>query len=192
MVARSHARCPEEELVNLIATIDESDSRGVEQLERMLDAYPCDARLYYVKGLMLASWAEYGLACAEMRRAVELAPNYWLAWFQLGFLLLKSGRTAEAEKEWQQLIALSPDNYLRLFADGLRCRARNDFGEAARLLSEGIRNNQEYAPLNPEMKAIVRAMSRAASSSTGGPLSQMASWLRHRVASPGADNKGDQ
>ena len=90
-----------------------------------------------------------------MRHAVDLAPDYAIARFQLGFLLLTSGEPHAAQEAWGPLYALSTDNYLRLFVLGLCHLIRDEFADAIRVLQDGIALNRNNPAMNRDMKLII-------------------------------------
>jgi hypothetical protein len=95
-----------------------------------------------------------------MRRAVDLAPDYAIARFQLGFLLLTSGEPHAAQEAWGPLHALPESNYLNIFVRGLCHLIRDEFDDTVRLLQEGIDRNTENAPMNADMQLIIDEVRR--------------------------------
>ena len=83
--------CPEDRLLALVGVLGEDEASGMRQLETLLSNYPGDPRLHFLKGSVLAGNQDYVAARDVMRRAVDLAPDYPIARFQLGFLLLTCG-----------------------------------------------------------------------------------------------------
>ena len=57
---------------------------------------------------MLQGKADEAVACYQ--RAIEIDPNFAEARFNMGLLLDRNGRTAEAIAQWQEAIRLRPDN----------------------------------------------------------------------------------
>jgi tetratricopeptide (TPR) repeat protein len=127
----------------------------MEQLEALLTAYPQDARLHFMKGSLLAGSEDYAAARVSMRRAVDLAPDFAVARFQLGFLLLTSGEPYPAQEAWGPLHALPKNHYLRLFVDGLCHLIRDEFEDTIRMLEAGIAGNSENLPMNRDMQLII-------------------------------------
>ena len=91
----------------------------------------------------------------RVRRAVDLAPEFAIARFQLGFFLLTSGEPAEALSVWGPLAMLPKENYLRMFVAGLTHLIRDEFDETIRNLEQGIAANPENPPLNRDMQLII-------------------------------------
>lgn len=149
------ALCPEAKVGDLLALLGSDQDRGVAALDVLLSEYPNDPRMHFLKGSMLAGRQEYAAARACMRHAVDLAPDYAVARFQLGFLLLTSGEPYAAQETWGPLHALPAKHHLRLFVDGLCHLIRDEFDDTIRLLEEGIAANQENAPMNRDMQLII-------------------------------------
>ena len=92
------------------------------------------AKLLYFLG---AEYAEIGLhdrAVEHMREALEVDSTLTVCRFQLGLLLLLSGKHQEAETVWS-LLEAAP---YALFKEGLLALANNDIAMAKRSLSDGI------------------------------------------------------
>ena len=147
--------CPPEQLTEALALIQHDDEKGLERLEALLGDYPRDPRLHFLKGSVLAGVRRYDEGLQAMRTAVQIAPGYAIARFQLGFLELTSGQALAAEETWLPLEALPADNPLQLFARGLKHLARDEFERAEADLREGMRLNRELPQLNNDMQLIL-------------------------------------
>lgn len=146
--------CPPEEITELLRLMQSgggADSRLVDLLAR----YPADGRLHFLHGSMLATGKQYEAAREAMARAVQLAPYFWIARFQLGLLELSSGLPAESAQTLAPLGDLAADNPLRLFAAGLIALMQDDFTGAVGNLRQGIGRNTENAPLNKDMQMLI-------------------------------------
>ena len=150
----AHTLCPDDRLTGLIALAGD-DVRGTRELDTLLGQYPKDPRLLFLKGSLLAGRQDYAGARAAMRHAVDLAPDYAIARFQLGLLLLTCGEPHAAQEAWGPLHALPADNCLRLFVLGLNHLIRDEFDDTIRLLKEGMAQNRDNLPLNRDMQLIV-------------------------------------
>lgn len=126
-------------------------------LDRLLDLYAGDPRLHFMKGSLLAGLQRYGEAREAMHAAVEIAPDYALARFQLGFLALTSGDTSGARAIWLPLLNLPAEDPLNLFVQGLGAMLANHFEDAIGLLEAGIGRNA-LVPLNQNMALLVQEM----------------------------------
>jgi tetratricopeptide (TPR) repeat protein len=147
--------CPDPSMQSAIAILQGNDEAGLAELDRLLGKYPLDARLYFLKGSVLAGVQRYVDGRAAMQKAVEVAPGFELARFQLGFLELTSGLAADAAATWEPFGSLEPDAPFRLLSDGLNCLARDDFAEADRLLRRGMAANAEHPLINGDMQLLL-------------------------------------
>lgn len=147
--------CPQSALNEALELVEADDARGLERIDALTVRYAGDPRLHFLRGSVLAGLQRYDEALPAMRRAVDLAPGFALARFQLGLLELSSGDAVAAEAIWAPLDALSPDDPLLLFAAGLRHLMRDEFAETVRLLREGIALNADNPALNRDMRLVV-------------------------------------
>lgn len=67
-------------------------------------AMPFNALIRYEEGLFRISLKDGDGALADFQKAVELEPYYAAAWANLGFLLRKKGRKAEARSDFQRAL----------------------------------------------------------------------------------------
>ncbi|HEY2710703.1 MAG TPA: hypothetical protein VGI95_21870 [Caulobacteraceae bacterium] len=148
-------QCPPDLLGQVLSAVKVSEVRGMELLDVTLRDYPGDPRLHFLRGSLLAGRQLYEEARREMAAAVQLAPGYAVARFQLGFLELTSGLPREAEATWGPLDALDEHHPLRLFAAGLRHLAHDRFGECIAALRQGMEVNIENPPINADMQLIL-------------------------------------
>lgn len=155
MTGSTAAFCDEDRLSQLMARLSTDESEGIRELDMLLASYPDDPRLHFLQGSFLAAGSEYARAASAMRRAVDLEPDYHLARFQLGFLLLTSGQPYAAQEAWGPLHGLPRNHYLRLFVEGLCHLIRDEFSDAIALLREGMDLNQDNAPMNADMQLVI-------------------------------------
>lgn len=168
-----HRLCPESRLSEMFATLRTDPVRGAKDLEGLLAHYPEDARLHFMRGSLLAGEQDYAAARTAMRRAVDLAPDYPIARFQLGLLLLTCGEAYPAQETWGPLHNLPRDHYLRLFVEGLMCLVRDDFAGTIRLLEQGIAANHENPPLNRDMQMVIDEVRAKSGGMTKGAASSV-------------------
>ena len=148
-------RCTDREISDLIDVHKKDVSRGFRELEQSLEVCPNDPRLHFLKGSWLAGQEDYVAARRSMRHAIDFAPNYSTARFQLGLLELTSGEAIAAQETWGPLHALPQTHYVRLFVTGLCHLIRDEFADAVRCLEEGISLNHENEPMNRDMRMVV-------------------------------------
>lgn len=147
--------CSDEEMNQLLAAMQSDAPDELGFAERLIDAYPEDARLHFLRGSLLAGSGRPIEAHASLSRAVALAPDFALARFQLGFFELTSGEAARALATWEPLNVLPEDHYLAHFVAGLRQLIADRFAEATAALQAGIAVNDENPPLNRDMQLII-------------------------------------
>jgi tetratricopeptide (TPR) repeat protein len=178
------ALCPDDRLRDALDLMSRSDAQGLREVDGLLEDYPLDARLHFVRGSLLAALRDYSAAQSAMNRAVEIAPDYAIARFQAGFLAFTSGNVALASEIWEPLRAHDPEDPLRLFVEGLDRLAVDDFEGSAALLSRGIQANRDNAALNADMRLLLDAMPRPPSDaeSEDEPVSLAQFTLRQSAA----------
>jgi tetratricopeptide (TPR) repeat protein len=171
--------CSDEEMVQLLQAMQSDASDELMLAERLIDAYPEDARLHFLRGSLLAGSGRPIEAHASLRRAVALAPDLALARFQLGFFELTSGEAARALATWEPLDTLPEDHYLAHFVKGLRHLIADRFAEAVAALEAGIAVNQENLPLNRDMQLIVGECAGLAGRGPAAPVEASATSFLH-------------
>jgi tetratricopeptide (TPR) repeat protein len=160
--------CSDQEMQELMAGMQSDDGRELELVDRLIGSYPEDARLHFLRGSILAGIGRAIEALPALRRSVELAPDFAIARFQLGFLHLTSGEAAAALESWGPLALLDEGHYLRSFVAGLTFLIRDEFAPALEHLKAGIALNQENLPLNHDMQMIVRQIEELIASAPAG------------------------
>jgi tetratricopeptide (TPR) repeat protein len=170
--------CPEDLLQRLLGVYRNDQIRALVEIDCLLGEYSGDPRLLFLKGSLLAAREDYAGARSEMKKALQAAPDYAVARFQLGFLELTSGEARLALETWGPLQMLPADNYLRLFAGGLTHLIRDEFEAAERLLADGISHNSENEPMNGDMRLLIEEMRRRPGDGTTPPGSAVDMLLR--------------
>lgn len=176
--------CPDRLIQDAVGRIARDEPGGLQQVERLIADYPTDARLHFWYGSLLAAARRYDAASSAMSRAVELAPDFDIARFQLGFLAFTSGDAARAADVWRPLLASDPEDPLRLFAEGLERLAVDDFAAAAALLRRGIELNRSNPAQNKDMQLLLDAIPNGhpPSETASEPISLTQLALQHSVA----------
>jgi tetratricopeptide (TPR) repeat protein len=147
--------CDDQTFNELVVALETGARDEIERTDRLLAEFPDDARLHFLRGSLLAGIGRFIEALPALRKAVELAPDFAIARFQLGFFYLTSGDAADALSVWGPLALLPEGHYLRLFVGGLTHLVRDEFADSVRLLKEGIAANSENPPLNRDMALII-------------------------------------
>ena len=108
--------------------------------ERPAATVPEAAIQHLDRALALARGGLRQQALAEFQAALKVAPNYALAWYNMGYLLLTTGDTAQATAALERAVTLDP-NYPRAhyhlarayLAQGRKQEARKHLEECLRL-----------------------------------------------------------
>lgn len=148
-------QCDEALIGALLERAGKSETDGLNEADRLIDRFPEDARLHFLRGSLLAAAGRAIEAHAALSRAVALAPDFALARFQLGFFELTSAEPDRALATLLPLDALPEGHYLRLFVAGLRHLIRDEFPATIAALGAGIAANAENPPLNRDMQLLI-------------------------------------
>lgn len=147
--------CPDDTMASIVRQLQTDDAGGLATIASIQISYPLDPRLHFLQGSVLAGLQRYDEGRSAMARAIEIAPDFALARFQLGFLDMTSGKAVDAIGVWQPLFNLPEDEPFRIFAEGLTNLAGDNFAEARRLLNKGIELNTENPLISADMQLIL-------------------------------------
>jgi tetratricopeptide (TPR) repeat protein len=181
--------CSDTELQALMQSIQSDEANEIQRVDQLLAAFPDDPRLHFLRGSLLAGIGRSIEAMPALRRAVELAPDFHIARFQLGFFQLTSAEAANALSTWGPLALLPEGHYLRAFVAGLTYLIRDEFPQAIEHLQAGIAANAENPPLNRDMQLIadqIGQLGQAEAEPTNGAGTSAASFLLDQFASRGS------
>ena len=111
---------------------------GIRQLRMALDRDPVNADA--ARELANAYLQAGSLSNAEStyKRSIQLRPNFWLGYLNLGTFYNNLGRYAEAEQQLQAAARLTPDNYVVFRNLGGVQMARGEWADAERSLKQAI------------------------------------------------------
>lgn len=152
---KSRRLCPQDEIESLARLASTDTDAGLARSDVLLEKFPLDPRLHFLRGSLLAANREYELAAPAMEKAVDLAPDFQVARYQLGFLRYTSGNVAAAENVWSPFLELGDEEPFKLFAIGLGKLARDEFDEGTSILEKGIALNEEHPAMNGDLSLLV-------------------------------------
>lgn len=155
----------ESEIEALLEAIRGDDAQDLAQADRLLARFPDDPRLHFLRGSILAGRQRAIEAHSSLSRAVELAPDFHIARYQLGFFELTSGEADKALSTWRPLLRLPQTHHLRLFVEGLTHLVRDEFADAIRKMKAGMAANTENPPLNNDIALLVAECEKLAGGS---------------------------
>jgi tetratricopeptide (TPR) repeat protein len=164
-------------LQELMTAIAADNGDEIALVDRALADFPDDPRLHFLRGSLLAGIGRPIEALSALKAAVELAPDFAIARFQLGFFQLTSGEAADALSTWGPLALLPEGHYLRSFVAGLTYLIRDEFVPATEQLRLGIVANEENLPLNRDMQLIIDRISDLAAGNAGDDTMSATSLL---------------
>ncbi|WP_298303591.1 hypothetical protein [uncultured Erythrobacter sp.] len=159
---------PDSEMEKLVAALSASDGDDIGSIDILLSEYPNDPRLHFMRGSILAGQADHIKAHESLSRAVEIAPEYAIARYQLGFFELTSGEADRALATWGPILRAPKDNYLRVFVEGMVHVIRDEFSEAIAKFENGISLNQENLPMNGDIELLMRELKAKMDAGAGG------------------------
>lgn len=143
------------EIADLVVAVESDDRGDVAKVEALIQNYPEDPRLHFMLGSILAGKGQAIEAHQSMSRALEIAPAFALARYQLGFFELTSGEAQRALSTWGPLLAAPRDNYLRVFVEGMTHLIRDEFDEAIERFEMGVKLNDENPPMNRDIRMLI-------------------------------------
>lgn len=143
------------EMSALIQQMASGTGDDVAAIDALLTGHPGDPRLHFLRGSVLAGSGRALEAHRSLTKAVEIAPDFAIARFQLGFFELTSGEAGIALETWGPLDLLPDGHYLRHFVDGLRALIADRFADCIAALNAGIAVNSDNLPLNNDMQLII-------------------------------------
>lgn len=159
---------PESLLTPALNLIENAAEAAIGRLDDLIRDYPNDARLHFLRGSTLAGMEKYGDARLAMQKAVDLAPDFAIARFQLAFLALTSGDEIVARSTWDPLLRLPDDHPLKRFVEGLEAMLAGRFEDAILQLETGMALNTELPPLNRNMAILVQEIRERGRTSDAG------------------------
>ncbi|HKX79060.1 MAG TPA: hypothetical protein VJM34_11125 [Novosphingobium sp.] len=173
MTDESQRFCGDIAMREIVALAGGDGAGGVVRIDAHLIDHPEDPRLHFLKGSLLIELGRLVEAHESMSRAIELAPDFDIARFQLGFFELTSGEADRAIATWGALKDLPASHPLPMFVTGLEHLVADRFRECIEHLRAGIDANRDNAPLNRDMELIIakceEILAGKDAGSSGGP-----------------------
>ena len=163
---------PDDEIGELVEAIRAERDDAPQRVDALIGRYRDDPRLHFMKGSLLAGSGRAIEAHRCLSRAVELAPDYSLARYQLGFFELTSGRPQQALRTWGPLLAEGEDSCFRKFVEGMTHLIRDEFPAAIARFEEGIALNRENEPINGDIRLLIGECRRLQDRLQGAPSSE--------------------
>ena len=152
---------PRDYMAGLISQLQRSERGSSRRLiEQAAAEHPEDARPLLLLAAEHVHAGEIDLAEATYIAALQRAPDFAIARFQLGLLQLTSAHPAAAQATWAPLDALPATDPLRLFKTGLELMAQDRFDETRRLLMQGIAQNDANPALNRDMQMVLERIAQ--------------------------------
>ncbi len=132
-----------------------SQKRGDEAMEafqQAADAYPAYPLAYHEMGVTLAEMGNLSQAEVNLRKAVELAPDFARAQQALAEVLRRQKRYGEALEIYQKALRTAPKDLASWYGVAASLRAQKKTGEALYALRQLVASAD-----NPEAPAVVEA-----------------------------------
>jgi tetratricopeptide (TPR) repeat protein len=117
-------------LVRLYARNNEM-SKAHARLDQILGAYPSNASLHYLKAQAYGFERNSTQAEAELRKTLDLDPNYIAAYSSLGALFINTNQQERAIAEYQKILERRPDNATAYTLIGMLDDSRKNYDAAA-------------------------------------------------------------
>ncbi|GAA4044808.1 tetratricopeptide repeat protein [Parerythrobacter jejuensis] len=159
----------DEEINTLVGALQTENDDDIAPIDTLLGKYPDDPRLHFMRGSVLAGKSRPLEAHEAMKRAVEIAPGFAIARYQLGFFEMTSGEADRALSTWGPLLAQPDDNYLRVFVEGMTHLIRDEFEPTIEKFERGIALNQENEPLNNDIRLLMGEIRKLAEKRAENP-----------------------
>ncbi|MEP6743728.1 MAG: tetratricopeptide repeat protein [bacterium] len=101
------------------------------RIDQVLNAYPANASLHYLKAQAYGFESNSGQAEAELRKTLEIDPNYIAAYSALGTLFINTNQQDRAIAEYQKILEHRPDNATAYTLIGMLDESRQNYDAAA-------------------------------------------------------------
>lgn len=112
------------------------------RIDQVLNAYPTNASLHYLKAQVYGFERNSGQAEAELRKTLELDSNYIAAYSSLGALFINTKQEERAIAEYQKILERRPDNATAYTLIGMLNDSRKDYDSAAESYRKALGKDQ--------------------------------------------------
>jgi tetratricopeptide (TPR) repeat protein len=161
--------------IALDAINQDKHADAVSMLKTLLER---DSKHVFGTYLLAAEHAQLGMmdrAEEGFRKTVELAPDFPIARFQLGQLLLVKGDAESAKNLLAPLTQLPAGQALPWYAKGLIAAANEDAKEAITQLQSGLACEQEIPVLAQDMQRVLNNLHALTGGGEPSPITQTTS-----------------
>ena len=128
-------------LVRLYAQTNEL-GKAHARLDQVLNTYPTNASLHYLKAQAYGFERNSAQAEAELRKTLEIDPNYIAAYSSLGALFVNTKQEDRAIAEYQKILERRPDNATAHTLIGMLDDSRQNYEAAAESYKKAIGKDQ--------------------------------------------------
>jgi tetratricopeptide (TPR) repeat protein len=112
------------------------------RIDQILNSNPSNASLHYLKAQIYGFEHNSDQAEAELRRTLELDPNYIAAYSSLGALFINTKQAERAIAEYQKILELRPDNATAYTMIGMLDDSRQNYDAAAESYRQALGKDQ--------------------------------------------------
>ncbi|MCA1605889.1 MAG: tetratricopeptide repeat protein [Acidobacteria bacterium] len=112
------------------------------RLDQILGTYPANASLHYLKAQVHGFEHNSAQAEAELRKTLELDPNYIAAYSSLGALFINTNQQDRAIAEYQKILERRPDNATAYTLIGMLDDSRQNYDAAAESYRKALMKDQ--------------------------------------------------
>jgi predicted Zn-dependent protease len=116
---------------------------------KALDTYQYFAEALTLRGIIEVNAKENEQGQADLQKAIQLDPNYGLAYFAMGASLNMAGKFDEAARTLERGVAVKPDGWQGFFELSKATLAKGDFKAALKNATTAEKlSNDAYAPIH--------------------------------------------
>lgn len=112
------------------------------RLDQVLGSYPANASLHYLKAQAYGFERNSAQAEAELRKTLEIDPNYIAAYSALGALFVNTKQADRAIAEYQKIVERRPDNAAAYTMIGMLDDSRQNYDAAAESYKKALGKDQ--------------------------------------------------